>query len=293
MRAYDGFKAQYPHINHRQDLATSISLWIAALSLKGLAAPSIHSYVSAVKATLLEEGVDAAVIGTDGGIRAALEGVDRGEPHSKTKKKAALTAELFLAALPKAFPHGVVAFEDRVGLAAMAMGIFGIMRPGEFVTTDAAQSQDAILTLAQIDTSSLATIIINLKRSKTDQKGKGTRVVIAQPEAAQIISAYLNQHPQRSDPSSRVFVNKDGSPFLNSQLQGYIKSFLGKAQVASPQNYSSRSLRKGGAQSLHDADVPIAQIANAGRWSNPITPFTHYITPSIQSAARTSRRMGS
>ena len=114
-----------------------------------------------------------------------------------------------------------------------------------------------------------------LKRSKTDQYGRGTEVFIGVTrdelcpiQAVRSYVAVCGESP------GAFFRSLDGCPLSKARFVELVRSTLARAGVPIA-GYSGHSFRIGAATAAAQAGVPVSAIQALGRWSSPA--FLHYI----------------
>jgi len=281
----------------------------------------VRSYLSGLKYHWHDLGGEAAVFENQERFDRIIKG------HARVRGAASapllqepLTAELFATAMETVYPAGKPrSYRDKLELAAMAMGIYAVLRPGEMVVTkEDVQRQEAMLKLRQIfiivegdsgatrhprfsnripltsfvgASNQVAALIVHLNCSKTDQLMVGADVTVGDPCAIGLIMDYLQGHPRRTDDAAHVFMHADQSPMTSAQLTAAIRSLLDSAGIVDHERYTGRSLRKGGTQTLFDTGATLQSIGHSGRWTNTVTPMKYYVKHSAASKIHASRRM--
>ena len=87
------------------------------------------------------------------------------------------------------------------------------------------------------------------------------------------MSAFVNLWRLKPDtfsaPESFLFRTTDGRCLKKDKVQGKLREAATKCEAGyDPKNYSSHSLRAGGATAMYHADVPIEDIQRRGRWKS-------------------------
>ena len=120
-----------------------------------------------------------------------------------------------------------------------------------------------------------------LKRSKTDQYGRGVEVFMAATD---------NDLCPVTRPGA-FFCTTDGSPLTKSRFVELVRSALSRAGVPIA-GYSGHSFRIGAATATAQAGIPDSVIQAPGRWSSPAflryirTPRSHLANYSVSLANR-------
>jgi len=305
----------------------SIAKWITYLAdyqFKKLAWSTINTYVSGLRSATEESGLDASFF-SDIRIAKLLNGVAHTSGTKPKTNRLPLTSTILSSVVRVIKDKGSPSYEDHLMLAAMAAGIFGLMRGGEFVQTTNYQKKDSILQLRQLKAwfydQNRATpkqllcevplrqlkhrmsnevnplypdaITITLKVAKNDPTKSGTEVRICNPMGIQLIIDYLvKSHPDIDAVDGSLFVHQDRSPLTGIELVAKIQEYLLRARIPNPNFYTLHSLRKGGAQTLRDMGASEELIQLAGRWKSGAAAKL-YSRQSLSECILASRRISS
>ena len=116
---------------------------------------------------------------------------------------------------------------------------------------------------------------IFLKRSKTDQYGKGTEVFLGATEddicPVEAVTSYV---ARRGASPGSFFRSESGAPLSKAQFVDKVRAALARAGVQQA-GYSGHSFRIGAATTAAQAGLPDSVIQALGRWSSPA--FLRYI----------------
>jgi len=259
-------------------------------------------------------------------IRAIIEGIAHTKGIGPSLHRLPLTDDIFERMVTLIDSRGPISVEYSLILAAMAAGIYGLMRGGEFLQTTGYQREESLLNLNQVQfwypnpahtighqssEKPLASIPISsfitrcsgdnpgpypvamsltLKCSKNDAHKRGTEALIGDPSGIKLICNYLLQaHPAVNNQDSGLFLHPNGTRLTSAQLVPKMRELLVMINIPNPEAYMLHSLRKGGAQSLRDAGTSEEHIRQAGRW-NTRSAAALYSQQSIQQAINISRR---
>ena len=181
--------------------------------------------------------------------------------------------------------------DDCMMWGAAAACFFGFFRAGE-LTVPTATAFDAAVHLAWGDVAvdaadPPAMVRVFLKRSKTDQFGRGVEVFFGAtgddicPVAA--IRAYANRRGATAGPFFRCV---DGSPLTKARFVDGVRRALTLAGIPSV-GYFGHSFRIGAATAAARAGVQDSVIQALGRWSSPA--FLRYIRTLRESLATHTR----
>jgi len=211
----------------------------------------------------------------------AYQGVKRlqGE-DGQPKQRLPITVELLLQ-LERW--QDVESLDGQLTRAAMWLGTCGLLRSGEFTVRNKNSAvvlrnhltfhndYDSTLLLP----SALAAYMsLRLTRTKTEQYGSGTVILVSHPKA---ISAILLS-ASHSRPDSPLLRTASMHALSHSFLMQRVRALLLSAGVDNIDRYKGHSFRRGGATSLHLAGQPDSVIKAMGRWRS-FTFATYVDTP--------------
>ena len=109
-------------------------------------------------------------------------------------------------------------------------------------------------------------IHILLKRSKTDQAGKGTLVGIGRTRAQLCpVAAILSWMVRRGNAPGPLFHFQDGAPLTQQRFVGELQKAL-QMIGEDPQQFGGHSFRAGAATTVAQQDIGDATIKLLGRW---------------------------
>jgi hypothetical protein len=315
------FAIEQPSVN-------SVSKWLTYLAdpeFKGLSYKTITTYMAGLTSKLQLASQDVSMF-KDPRIKSILEGIAHTGGLAPRITRLPLTEDLLQRMVTLINSRGPVSSEHRLTFAAMAAGIYGLMRGGEFLLTTDHQREESLLNLNQLkiweqDTyatgskhrpkrtlvetpiSTLKTrctgttpwsypeaLSVTLICSKNDPRKRGTEAIIGNATGIQLICDYLiHSHPSIDNKDSGLFLNANGSRLTSAQLLPKMRELLAMINIPNPEVYMLHSLRKGGAQSLRDAGTSEEQIRLQGRWKTQ-SAASLYSTQSIQQSIAISKR---
>ena len=162
--------------------------------------------------------------------------------------------------------------------AWLALGFFGLLRRSEIIALKLSD-------LTFIDAPK-AHLLLKIRRSKTDKRGEGASVVIAEiarggVEVAKIVQAWLkiraSSAPSQEDNLFTVF--REGhiinEPLRNGQALGSrLAIYLNEIKCKypdlsiSPKQYGMHSLRRGGVSAAYQAGISRDLLKGHGRWKS-------------------------
>ena len=116
-------------------------------------------------------------------------------------------------------------------------------------------------------------MVIHLPFSKTDMEGQGREInLFSSPGnplcVVEAITNLWRLHPDGfARPDSYLFRHADGRAIKKEKLQEKLRAAATKCSYDC-RDYSSHSLRAGGATAMYHADIPIEDIQRRGRWKS-------------------------
>ena len=171
--------------------------------------------------------------------------------------------------------------------AAATLCFFGFFRSGE-ITIPTSNSYQPSIHLSwgdiAVDNHEAPTLVeVKLKRSKTDQLGKGARVFVGRTRCPVCpVAAILAYMASRGTNDGPFFKFQDGRPLTKPLFTRHIRFAL--QELGLPyQEFAGHSFRIGAATAAAKAGIEDSTIKTMGRWSS--SSFLMYIrTPHEQLA---------
>ena len=231
----------------------TVALYAAALASRAKVA-TIRRRLATVSGAHRAAGFDSPT--SSPAVSAVLAGIRRDKGDAQTRKAPAVTATL--RRMAEALPAGLVGIRDR---ALLLVGFAGAFRRSELVG----------LRLEDVEFP-LEGLVLTLRRSKTDQEGKGERVAIphgANPETCPVraLSAWIEAAGISEGPLFRS-VTRHGriSPeALSPEAVAIVVKRSASRVGLDPATFSGHSLRAGFATAAAQAEVPEWRIARQTR----------------------------
>ena len=151
--------------------------------------------------------------------------------------------------------------------AALCLGFYGFLRGGELMpSSENTFNPRTSLTAADINITS-GCLQFSIKRSKTDQLGKGHTITLYKSDTdlcpVYLIQRYLQV--SRPSPDQPLLLHCNGRPLYLHQFRAMLRKLLGMAKLQ-PQEFNTHSLRIGAATSAAEEGVPTRTIKRLGRW---------------------------
>lgn len=249
--------------------------YVSFLSLKGLAASTIATQLSAIsyvhKINMWVDPTDNFI------IRKLKEGCRRKDGRGDSRLPISLP---ILQQLVLALPHICQSsFESSLFRAAFCLAFFGFLRVGEFTAVSRGEGCDRCLAFSDVKVAQDQTYIeLVIRFSKTDQIGSSSCVNVGVNPIAAIcpvkgLIEYLKLRPAGEGP---LFLHFGGDPLTRFQFDSMLKKGI-RATGLSPEGFSSHSFRIGAATSAAVSGVPLDTIMAMGRWRS--SAVRSYIRP--------------
>jgi len=231
----------------------TVALYAAALASRAKVA-TIRRRLATISGAHRAAGLESPT--SSPAVSAVLAGIRRDKGDAQTRKAPVVTGTL--RRMAEALPAGLVGIRDR---ALLLVGFAGAFRRSELVG----------LRLEDVEFP-LEGLVLTLRRSKTDQEGKGERVAIphgANPETCPVraLSAWIEAAGISEGPLFRS-VTRHGriSPeALSPEAVAIVVKRSASRVGLDPATFSGHSLRAGFATAAAQAEVPEWRIARQTR----------------------------
>ena len=183
-------------------------------------------------------------------------------------------------------------YDRRLLWAAMTTCFFGFFRSGE-ITVASRATFDPAIHLAwgdvAINCGDPPTLRVLLKRSKTDQFGRGVHVYMQATNnqlcPVEAVTTYVGMRGASPGPFFRW---QDGAPLTKAQFVVKVRETLVRSGIPI-EGYSGHSFRIGAATEAARAGVSDSTIQSLGRWAS--AAFLRYIRTPRERLAGTTRAM--
>jgi len=177
--------------------------------------------------------------------------------------------------------------------AAATMCFFGFFRSGE-ITIPSIAAYDATVHLSWDDVAidnptSPKLLRVKLKRSKTDQLGRGAEVFIGRTDGLLCpVSAILSYMAARGSEPGPFFKYQTGCPLTKPKFTQEIRQVLQECGLPH-MNFAGHSFRIGAATTAAGCGIEDSLIRKLGRWNSDA--FLRYIRLSQEELAQFSRTL--
>lgn len=235
------------HVTAMPATPETVAAYLGAIAAAGLRVKTIERRAAAIRHFHKAAGYDNPA--AHPGVRATLEGIRRAL-GTAPRKKAALTAELVAKAVRK-IPSDLAGLRDR---AIILLGFAAALRRSELVA---------------LDVSDVARhpkgIVVNLRRSKTDQVGAGTKKAVPHGHRLKPVAALDAWLAAAGIGEGPIFRGVRGPRILPARLSDKQVARIVKKRFAQigidPSSVAGHSLRSGFITSASDAGAELATIA--------------------------------
>ena len=256
--------------------------FVTYLAREGVAPSTVRTYLAAVRhAQIMRGHPGPRELSSLPRLRLVQNGVRReraltGQPQ--TRQRLPITPTILRQIRPLALRQGTSAgFQETLVWTAATVCFFGFFRAGE-ITVPTTSAFDAATHLSwgdvAIDVTGMA-LRVFLKRSKTDQYGRGTEVFLGATGndlcPVEAVRAYV---ANRGAAPGAFFCTEGGAPLTKARFVELVRSALTRAGVPVV-GYSGHSFRIGAATTAAQARIPDSTTQALGRWTSPA--FLEYI----------------
>ena len=264
--AFEKFRLQYGYDLSIQPDVEQVAHFISFLSWHGYAGATISTYISGIAFGMQALGwpdVTGCFV-----IRRLVDGCRRKNARRDTRCPITLS---ILKSMINSLSHICNStYDEALFRAAFLVAFFGFLRIGEFT----AQSVRGPFSLSPGDVRVKGSISgkklhVTIRRSKTDQTGKGCCIVIPPNNMTLMcpLKAVEDYLSLRSKDGCAFFQHFDTRPLTRHEFSRTLKRVIGFIGLPVA-FYSSHSFRIGAATAAAMAGVPDACIQKMGRWAS-------------------------
>ncbi|XP_054832315.1 integrase/recombinase xerD homolog [Eublepharis macularius] len=169
-------------------------------------------------------------------------------------------------------------FEAILFRAAFSLAFFGALRVGELVCASREDTSGRALQVGDVSWGR-GGLTINIRRSKTDQLGRGASIFLRPAAIAAVcpvraLEEYLALRPSGPAP---LLVHADCSPVSRFQFAAVLRACLAAAGLPQTE-FGTHSFRIGAATSASEWGLASSQIQAIGRWRS--SAYRTYVRPS-------------
>lgn len=257
--------------------------WMISLRfIHNLAASTSATYLTGLKGICKIGGIDVSCF-DDFQLHYVMRGLRKSCPF---KRAASPRLPITIWMLAR-FILGIgQSYDEKLFAAVFAVGIYGLLRAGEFV------SKSGKVSLCRADATWFPNRVELCIQSKTDVFKTGTTVILWKDGSIccpWTLLKFIFDHEPDKHPFAPLLQNADGSPFSYSQLT---RAVVLLAQVCGldPSCFKTHSMRMGGATSLAILGFPSHVIQRAGRWKS--LAYQLYPHPSRSQMQQVAQALG-
>ena len=296
VRSYSSAQRQFMTFWHQWQLVNldgsllpaselTILRFIASLSGR-LTVPSIRNYLSAVRNLHIVYGFSDPLSGLPR-VPLVLKGIKHVQGDVR-QVKTPITALVLLSMKLQLDFHK---FDHVMFLAACCLAFFGFLRCTEFTVPSAGFQNDVHLTPRDISVDKKPfpdSLVVKLKKSKTDQFKRGFSVVLARSDSqicpVPALLAYLHLRGPSQGP---LFLFQNGTVLTRVKFSKLVCETVLAAGWSG--NFTSHSFRVGTASTAASLGVPDYLIKALGRWNS--NAYILYVKLSRHQVSTVSRLM--
>ena len=255
----------------------TVSLFATHLR-RTLQANTIQVYVAAVSHLHLTQGLSSPTTNNPM-LSLAIRGIQRSQDSAYLRPRRQPLTNAILVQMLDLLDSDHLQTHDRLMVkAALTLGFFGFLRVSEFTTPGRGKFNPRIHLTRQDITWSEESLLFFIKKSKTDQAGRGTTISVGSTGGAtcpvSAMEAYLNHC--RESHQTALFHFQTGRPLSSRAMRSILRDLLHRLGHDSSQ-YNTHSLRIGAATAAARAGLPPSTIQRLGRWrSSAFTAYTRY-----------------
>ncbi len=228
---------------------------------------TLNNYLAAIRSWHIDEGFSEFDLSKMKTLQRVLEGIARSKPSKPLRQALPLTP----AAIRLLIPHlDLNQHEDRLFLAICCLGVYGLLRLNEIVFNKDNPLPTIMVNDIKIRTG--GTFTLQVRRSKTDQRGQGFTVTYYRDLSlscpfANVITNYWLRRPIHLSNCANFLAHNDGKEPSRQWFIAKLQS-LAKLLGYNDARFTGHSLRRGGATALAAAGIPDHIIMQLGNWKS-------------------------
>ncbi|XP_055350942.1 uncharacterized protein LOC129597431 [Paramacrobiotus metropolitanus] len=266
--------------DHTSPLPTtenSVLRFIAHLFLQNISPATIKVYVASIakvhaEASLPSPTASASVLrAVDGCRRICPKAVDGRLP---------ITLDIMRRLKDNIRSSALSAYSKLLIWSTFTTAFFAALRVSEF-TSQSTRHYDDRRTLSTSDvTIGSESVVISVRRSKTDQFGHGYKITLVSTSRSVCpVTAIQNYAAVRipTQQSHPFFLQQDGQFVTRTQVDRWLQIFLNG--TPGRERYSTHSFRIGAASTAASNGAPDSAIQTIGRWKSSC--FTRYVRTAV------------
>ena len=255
--------------NSRSFLPNSVdevAKFVAFLSLRGLAASTIATYLSGLAFFLKTNGVTDY---TDNFlVKKLVRGIKLERKRADTRLP--ITLDILTKVVANLDFVAFSKFESCLFKAAFTLAFFAFLRVGEITGGGQLSHALKIQDIKFKEVGGYAGMSIHLRSSKTDQLGQGVTLFLAKTHDAALcpvkfMEGYLNIRPAWP---GQLFIHYDGAPLTRYQFSRVLSKAISFTEGLPISRFTSHSFRIGAATCAAMMGFSNEQIQEWGRWNS-------------------------
>lgn len=272
---------------------STLCSYVAYLARRGMAYQTIKTYVAAVRHLQIAHERPVCLPASMPKLRLVMAGVQRTQAFSRQQKPRLPITTQILREIRALWWSKADDYDTIMLWAACCLCFFGFFRMGEITSPSATGFDPAThLMVADIAVDSLqapSMVQLHLKRSKTDQLGRGVNVVVGRTDDDLCpVAGTLAYLAVRGTSEGPLFLCKDGKPLTKCLFIEKVREAL-SALGYNQSHYAGHSFRIGAATTAAAKGLEDSTIRALGRWSSGA--FQSYIRIPRQHLASFSKRL--
>ncbi|KAM3911197.1 uncharacterized protein RB166_019888 [Leptodactylus fuscus] len=166
-------------------------------------------------------------------------------------------------------------YEVSLFSAGFSLAFFGALRIGELVPPS--KFKHGGLLLEDVILSN-GIVRIRIRRSKTDQQGKGSWILLRPVSGAVCVVRLVGLFLQVRSPGAPFLVHESGDPLTVFQFRSIFRRVLSSLGL-DPSEYGTHSFRIGAATEASRAGLPVESVQRIGRWRSSC--YASYVRPEL------------
>ena len=273
-------------------LESTLCRFVSVLANNGIAHSTIKVYLSATRQLHIAQGLPEPRMEKMPRLSQVLRGVRITQPTKSRFTRRPITPGILLR-IKEGWEKELLVQDKTMLWAAMLLCFFGFFCSGEICAPPSGSFNDRDhLTFADVlvDTpTNLQQLHILLKRSKTDQAGKGAIVGIGRTGGQLCpVAAVFSWMVRRGNAPGPLFHFQDGAPLIQQRFVVELRKAL-QMIGEDPQQFGGHSFRAGAATTAAQQGIGDATIKLFGRWHS--SAYQVYIKTPASNLAGYSRTL--
>lgn len=264
--SFERFRIDYQLNQTWPPPSNHLTQFVAHLSLKGLRESTVKLYLAGIGYSCKLKGFQDTTQSFV--VRKMVEGLRRLVRSADTRVPVTSSIlQRIISVLPTVCKSS---YEAGLFAAAYVTAFFGFFRVGELTTSHNGGSVNCLSVSDVTINSKEKTVMIRISRSKTDQEGRGSVIILRSTGTDlcpfQSMLRFLNIRPKVSGP---LFCHFGGAPLTRYQFSAILQKAVNIVGLEG-KGYKSHSFRIGAATSASVNGLSDEEIKILGRWRSGI-----------------------